>query len=186
MKWKNYLEYRIIRGIRSGNKPIKNLNPGDRFIYEKNPLLIFANVKNKDHQLLGITDLGKHVWLDPDTEILHVHAVSSEFSLISHLIKTDVLNNGYLKYMSWEGIKSIIISYLTNNENRKLKDPEIRLRALEKIEQLMPKKYILNPKELLNLDKEAFKESIGISNDAQSSIINNIFDILSGKELINN
>lgn len=183
MQWENYLEYKVIRGIRSGNKPIKNLKPGDRFIFQDNPLLIFVNVKNENNQLLGISDLGKQVWLDPDTEILHVHAVSSELSLIGHLIKTDVLNNGYLKFKTWVGIKSMITSYLIDNEDRILKNPELRLRALEAVEQLIPKKYITSPKELLTIDKETFKKSIGVSNDAQSSIINNIYDILNGKDL---
>ena len=85
--------------------------------------------------------------------------------------------------MKWEEIKKSIVDDL---KSRGLKDPGIRMRALEKIEALMRQyfpAYIDNSEELKHVEKEAFKYMLAEKkgkglNSAEKSIVNEIYDRL--------
>jgi hypothetical protein len=82
--------------------------------------------------------------------------------------------------MKWEEIKQSIIDDLMS---RGLKDPNIRIRALNNIEALMREHFpnwIANPDELKNVNKDKFKREIfykkGKSlNGAENTVINEIY-----------
>ncbi|GLB49873.1 hypothetical protein [Neptunitalea lumnitzerae] len=84
--------------------------------------------------------------------------------------------------MSWHTIKESIQKDLLS---RNLKNPNIRLNALENIETLLTKKkpdFIKNPeREFKTLDKNEFKKNLsmfkenGRLSSAESSIINEIY-----------
>jgi len=72
-------------------------------------------------------------------------------------------------------------------KSRKLKDPTIRLGAIERIDVLMRNHFnniYRNPIELLNIEKTKFINNIGsfkpegALNDAEISIVNNIYEYL--------
>lgn len=85
--------------------------------------------------------------------------------------------------MNWEAIKKSIQDDLNS---RNLKNPNIRLNALDRIENLLKIHYpelINNPKIEFNLiDKKELKEKLGVYKDqnkinsAESSIINEIYN----------
>jgi hypothetical protein len=86
--------------------------------------------------------------------------------------------------MTWLDIKNQIEKDLLS---RNLKDPNIRLRALKKIEEIMTvnfKEEIKNPILLLKFQKDDFKDHLAKYkanfklNGAEDSIINNIFAII--------
>lgn len=85
--------------------------------------------------------------------------------------------------MNWKKIKENINQYLTNNPDGELKSPERRLRALDNIECRLDKEFINNPIKLLSVDKESLKKDLDIKSAADSSTIDNIYDILNGKTL---
>lgn len=95
------------------------------------------------------------------------------------------------KKILWINIKSTIKNDLLF---RNLKDPKIRLGALENLETLL-KKYFYNeycnPIEFLKIKKETLKKKLGnyknngILNKAEESIINNIYDYLKEKAVNN-
>lgn len=82
--------------------------------------------------------------------------------------------------MEWAEIKESIVADLTA---RGLKDPMIRLKALEKIEAIVQRhypSYFENTNELLQLGKESFKRKIAEKkrkelNGAEKSVINEIY-----------
>jgi ribosome-interacting GTPase 1 len=84
--------------------------------------------------------------------------------------------------MSWKTIKD---SIRTDLLSRDLKNPNIRLNALERIEILLKKKSLIlieNPEsELRSIDKNDLKESLSLFKEngkissAESSIINEIY-----------
>ena len=82
--------------------------------------------------------------------------------------------------MEWGEIKESIVSDLTS---RNLKDPRIRLNALEKIEAIVEQyysSYFENTDELLQIGKESFKQKISEKkgkelNSAEKSVINKIY-----------
>lgn len=84
----------------------------------------------------------------------------------------------------WINIKSTLQKDI---QSRKLKNPNIRLGAIESIEGLLSRysnNEYRNPIELLKLDKEVLKAKLGkyksssSLNGAEESIINNIYDYL--------
>ena len=85
--------------------------------------------------------------------------------------------------MEWTEIKKEIIDVL---HQRNLADPNIRINALERIEGILVKHfndYYNDPGLLLQIDKDTFKKQVGqikSLNSAESSIINNIYQILEG------
>ncbi|GIK61819.1 MAG: hypothetical protein BroJett017_27090 [Ignavibacteriota bacterium] len=84
----------------------------------------------------------------------------------------------------WIAIKSALRQDISS---RNLKDPKIRLRAIENLEEQLrnhfPQIYS-NPIELLNHDRNEFKRKLGqykptgSLSGAEESIINNIYDYL--------
>ena len=82
--------------------------------------------------------------------------------------------------MKWIEIKKSIVEDLLS---RNLKDPNIRLRALENIEAIMKRNfplYIEKPEELKHVAKEDFKNMLTekkgyVLNGAEKSIINEIY-----------
>lgn len=88
------------------------------------------------------------------------------------------------KKILWITIKSALRQDIAS---RKIKDPKIRLRAIENLEEQLrnhfPQIYS-NPIELLNQDQNEFKRRLGqykptgSLSGAEQSIINNIYDYL--------
>ena len=93
------------------------------------------------------------------------------------------------KKILWITIKSALLlaSNVPMLSSRKIKDPKIRLRAIENLEEQLrnhfPQIYS-NPIELLNQDQNEFKRRLGqykptgSLSGAEQSIINNIYDYL--------
>lgn len=82
--------------------------------------------------------------------------------------------------MNWKKIKKSIKSQLLS---RNLTNPNIRLNALESIENLMDKSLLSNPIRLLSIPKKTLKENLAKNkklNGAETSIINHIYDVLNG------
>lgn len=85
--------------------------------------------------------------------------------------------------LNWEDVKKQVTEEILS---RGLKDPNIRLRALTKVDAIMHRyypHYVENPNELIVIGKTKFKEQIaekkGIKlNQAESSIINTIYDTI--------
>jgi hypoxanthine-DNA glycosylase len=87
--------------------------------------------------------------------------------------------------MNWTEIKSEIKNELLN---RGLANPTIRLNAINSIEKLIDRKFIINIKLLKALDKHDFiwqleKNKRKPINDAERSIVNNVYDIINGKNI---
>lgn len=85
--------------------------------------------------------------------------------------------------MKWEELKNIIIKDISS---RALKDPDRRLKSLEKIEIIMQQHYpiyLQNTSNIITTGKESFKKQIseikgtGL-NSAEISIINEIYNKL--------
>ncbi len=82
--------------------------------------------------------------------------------------------------MTWLSIKQSIIDDLNS---RGLKDPLIRIRALNNLESIMKVHYpsfISNPAQLLQIDKKEFKNMLALKkgydlNGAEESIVNEIY-----------
>jgi hypothetical protein len=91
------------------------------------------------------------------------------------------------KKILWITIKSALRQDISS---RNIKDPKIRLRAIENLEEQLrnhfPEIYN-NPIELLKLDRKEFKRKLGqykptgSLSGAEESIINNIHDYLEAK-----
>jgi hypoxanthine-DNA glycosylase len=91
--------------------------------------------------------------------------------------------------MSWIELKSNVNQLL---KERDLTNPNIRFNALDKLERLIktnfPKIYN-NPTTLIQIDKNAFKVMLSQYkklNSAESSVINNFYDVLSNSKCLGN
>ena len=83
--------------------------------------------------------------------------------------------------MNWSNLKERVIQLLSE---RNLADPNIRLRALSRLEEILRLHFndiYNNPSLLLQIEKNKFKEMVSFYkklNSAESSIINNFYQIL--------
>ncbi len=85
--------------------------------------------------------------------------------------------------LNWEDVKKQVTEEILS---RGLKDPNIRLRALTKVDAIMHRdypQYVENPNELIIIGKIKFKEQIAEKkgnklNQAENSIINTIYDTI--------
>lgn len=87
--------------------------------------------------------------------------------------------------MTWYELKSFVMVLLCS---RDLKNPRIRLNALESLEKLIKVHFpdiFSNPTKLLIIDKNSFKDKLSHYkklNSAESSVINNFYELLSSIE----
>lgn len=87
--------------------------------------------------------------------------------------------------MNWQNIKSNIIFELNDN-NRNLKNPQIRTNALEKIENMLKELILSNPSLLLILQKELVISELSKMkklNSAEKSIVNHVFSVLNNQSI---
>lgn len=85
--------------------------------------------------------------------------------------------------MNWKEIKISIRRQLLS---RNLSQPNRRLNALESIENLIDKKLLANPIQLLSIDKQVLKDNLAKKkklSGAEESIINHIYDVLNGNPI---
>lgn len=85
--------------------------------------------------------------------------------------------------MEWGYIKGSIKKQLLE---RNLSNPNIRINALDRVEQLIDRKFLDQPILLLDLGKERLKNILSKRkklNSAECSVINHIYDVLNGRHI---